>query len=206
MDSTWTPAWLGAAWTLVYAAVLVNHARHVWHLRGTHRWWHLSHVVMALGMIDMFVPTHTMPVGEDAGETVFAVAAVVAAAAAAVQLLRGAGYLLWLITIVDLAAMSYMFAMISDRSAPVTLVLVAWSLIEAALWAGGWGIRLFGARVADQASGMCEDAPSALSLRWSLTLMLLGMAYMFLAMQYGMGSMGGSHLHGPGTNMPGMHM
>ena len=83
--------------------------------------------------------------------------------------------------------MSYMFALMSLRYlVVVTVILAGWQLAEAAAWTTGrLGTRGQGAAV-----------------RISLALMSTGMAYMLLAMQFGMS--GGGH-GGPGMpGMPGM--
>ena len=186
VSSTWIPGWAGLTWVLVYAAIATWHLVHLTTMAGVSRLWHAAHVLMAAGMIDMFWPWGGMPAGPGAGEAVFAAAAVAAGFLALVTVTASRGRPvrgLWLLTAADLAVMVYMFALMSLRYLVVVTVLLAgWQLAEAAAWAAG---RLGRGHVT--------------GLRVSLALMSAGMAYMLLAMQFGMASAG----HG-GPGMPGM--
>ncbi|NMH97550.1 DUF5134 domain-containing protein [Pseudonocardia acidicola] len=227
MASTWLPSWLGYSWTAVFAVILIVHVWHAAVLAGRHRLWHGVHVLMAAGMIVMFLPTARMVVPAGFGAMVFGLAAVVVAGLRLGARVRGetvGG--LWLATVVDLAAMAYMFTLASFRVLWLTIALAAWLIVEAAGWASG---RLYtvleqgglgGARTAPVPASVPSDAASgsagpglpgaaarprpavvvhgtvhATWIRVTLALMALGMAYMLLAMQFGMGAMAG---------MPGM--
>ncbi|MGH3094390.1 MAG: DUF5134 domain-containing protein [Streptosporangiales bacterium] len=214
------PVWLRVAVSAAFFVVLVVH---VWHLVDCDRRaraWHGGHVLMALGMIDMFLPTHGMLVGAGVGEGVFAAAVVLVAGFLVVEVVRGARVgALWLVGGIDLAAMVYMFAMSQVRVSWLSWLLVAWFCLQAIGWASGWlgaaGRRGLGgsprARPALAGTGgpgaatrrsaaedveRDYDGAQSLSVRVTLLVMSLGMAYMFLAMQLGMTHMGGGV---PGT-------
>ena len=135
---SWLPYWLRI---VAVAAFLVVFAVHLWHLaaatpRG--RGWHLSHVLMALGMAVMFLPTSATFVPADAGEVAFAAAAVVVFGYVVSELVRhGRTCWLWLIAGVDLAAMAYMFGMPSMHLGWLTGLLVAWFTVQALGWLTG---------------------------------------------------------------------
>lgn len=226
------PVWLGVAASLVFLVVLVVH---VWHLfdegvRG--RAWHCGHVLMAAGMIDMFLPTHGMVVSAGIGEGVFAVSACLVFCWLLVGLARGASVgVLWIVLGVDLSAMVYMFAMSQVRIAWLSWLLVAWFVLQAAGWAtgrlsavvgrGGLGDTPCGAQAVVAETGgpgaasgaggpdaAARSAAHSVSIRLTLLAMNLGMAYMFVAMQLGMtgmtGDMPGMQDMGGMSGMPGM--
>lgn len=223
MNNGWLPTSVEAGWIAIYLCVLLAHAHHAWNLSGRDRLWHISHIVMSLGMIDMFWPTNR-PVGERAGEVVFALASVLALAVGVHAALHAMGWRAWVPSTVDLTGMVYMFAMMSHRTAGLTLVFVAWSLLEAILWASGYAFLALRLDPSDAASvdphgagtspginivqspatspsptttlarattpATVAGADHGWNLRLTLTAMTLGMAYMFLVMQYGMAGMG----------------
>jgi Domain of unknown function (DUF5134) len=216
--NAWLPTWLGIAATAVFVVVLAVHLRHL--AGGTRggRAWHTGHVLMALGMIDMFLPTSGMIVSAVIGEVVFALAAVSVGGFVVSRLVRrGRVSWLWPITGVDLAAMAYMFAMPSVRFGWLTGLLVAWFVGQALGWIIGRLSAIADAATAEPtdiaghhlATGAGVAAPGAtteratpatvahssahsLSIRATLTVMSLGMGYMFLAMQLGMTHMAGN--------------
>ncbi|MGH3672169.1 MAG: DUF5134 domain-containing protein, partial [Pseudonocardiaceae bacterium] len=134
----WLPDWLRI---VVVAAFLVVLAVHLWHLVGATprgRAWHLGHVLMALGMAVMFLPTSGMIVPSDAGEVVFAAAAVIVFGYVVSELVcHGRAGWLWLIAGVDLAAMAYMFGMSGTYLGWLTGLLVAWFAVQALGWLTG---------------------------------------------------------------------
>nr|WP_269151105.1 DUF5134 domain-containing protein [Spelaeicoccus albus] len=189
------PTWVQVSWIAIYVLVVLVHVHHAWSLTGLSRVWHLSHILMALGMIDMFWPT-TMPFGQAAGVTAFVVltTAVVAIGVGAVVSQRG--WRAWTFSAIDLGGMIYMFAMMSYRLAPLTLAYALWSVVEAALWATGLAHRLLRLHGAGTGTNDQTDAVTS-HKRWGLQLslaaMIIGMAYMFVAMQYGIPTSG---MHG----------
>ena len=209
MSSSWIPGWASLAWLLIYAVIAAWHVGHLAAAGRSLRVWHTAHVLVAVGMIDMFWPGGAMPVGPTSGQAVFGAAAAAVVAAIAVAAARGRPVgRLWVLTAADLAVMAYMFALSSVRYLVVlTTVLAAWQVAEAIAWASGYlcpavpGTRLV---AAGGARGLAVPRPASsghegLALRASLALMSLGMAYMLVAMQFGM------PMPGPaGPLMPGM--
>lgn len=138
MASPWLPSGVEWAWVVVFVAVAGVHLRHVTELSGRPRLWHSVHVLMAVGMIVMFWPGSSRIVPSTCGVVVFAVAGSVLVGVLLSEAVAGdkVGWL-WLANIVDLAAMVYMFAMMSTRLMWLTGALVAWFLAQAAGWASG---------------------------------------------------------------------
>jgi len=176
MTSSWLPGWVEVIGVIAYAVILVLHVWHAWRAGGLGRAWHVGHIVMAIGMIDMFWPGQ-MPVGELGGEVVFGTAAALSLAIGAYALAKQDNWRVWTVSTIDFAGMVYMFAMMSHQVAPLTLVFVVWSILEAVAWASGFAFAALG--VSDH----------GVDLRLSLAVMTVGMAYMFLAMQYGVPAM-----------------
>ncbi len=224
MENLWLPSWLGLTWTAVFAIVLTVHLWHVVVMTGQHRLWHGVHVLMAVGMIVMFAPTDRMIVSGGFGAVVFGTAAAgLAGALLGERVARGAGVgRLWLVSLVDLAAMSYMFAMMSIRLVWLTLPLVAWFALQATGWASGRLCTVLADRGLDGPSLVSAPALTAVgatatstppgvvgtrfqllpdpgeahhgavhssAIRVTLSLMAVGMAYMLIAMQFGMRGM-----------------
>lgn len=223
MHNSWIPAWVGIAWTVVFVIVLLVHVRHLVSMAGRERLWHGTHVLMSLGMIDMFLPGDRMVVGAGIGQLIFAVAAVAVLILIVADAANGKRViLLWPIAFIDLGSMVYMFAMMSTQYQWLTLLLTAWFVMEAAGWMTGF-LAAHGA--GDNGKHSCAPAPAPVLVsagvaadhepqpaepnddaalkesvhgwptRLTLTLMTLGMAFMFLATQYGMAPMT-SMMHG----------
>ncbi len=188
------PNWLAVIWTLVFLVILVVHARHVVETHGERRFWHSGHVLMAFGMVFMFAPVSLDHFNVPAGfwPLLFANAAGVVVAWGLARTLAGQAVNgLWAVLAFDLAAMAYMFSP-SGYVAPLTWLLVAYFAVQALLWATdryrrlddrvlirGFGVNPDGSLTATGASPLvCER-----DLRLSMSVMTLGMAYMFAAMQ-----------------------
>lgn len=187
MVNTWLPVWLRVVASGAFAVVLLIHVRHLRTAGPRGRVWHAGHVLMALGMLDMVAPTTSMLVPAWAGEVIFAGAALAVAGFALseffrAELARGRrlGWL-WPVVGVDLAAMVWMFAMPAPRLGWLTGLLVGWFALQATGWATG---RLDTAAEPD----VCRST-HRVSVRATLAVMAVGMAYMFLAMQLGMSPM-----------------
>ena len=197
------PTWLAVVWTLVFIAILVDHAVHLRDSRGQRRVWHSGHVLMALGMAFMFAPASIdhFDVPNGFWQLVFANGALAVLAWVIVQALDArAVNVLWLVMALDFGAMAYMFSP-SGFVAPVTWVLVAYFTLQALLWAGDRmraldHVTLFGGTLTLTAAGTvalrrggaaevtaAEPLVCFRDLRVSMSAMTLGMAYMFAAMQ-----------------------
>ena len=188
------PVWLAVIWTLVFLVLLVVHARHVLETSGERRFWHSGHVLMAFGMAFMFAPGSLDHFSIPAGfwPLLFANASGLVVAWMLARILYGQAVNgLWVVLAFDLAAMAYMWSP-SGYVAPITWLLVAYFGVQAVLWATdtyrkldhrltvtGFGVNPDGALTATAVQSLvCER-----DLRPSMSVMALGMAYMFAAMQ-----------------------
>ncbi len=198
------PAWMGAAWTVIFLVIAASHLRNMTQTTGQRRPWHACHVLIALGMAFMYAPPQIDPLTVPSAfwKLVFAAAGVIAA----VWAIGGVGrvsMLIWLLSSIDLCAMIYMVS--GPRrtdAAPVTGLLTAYVLGEAALWALDlyrrldgmtpvvrWGILASESGGTLSAASIGGDGASSgsligeLDISASMIAMALGMAYMLVAMQ-----------------------
>jgi len=199
MSNRWLPTALRVFAVLVYAAVV---AVHVWHLRAgarAERAWHSIHVLMALGMIAMYAPNGQAVVSAQLAKLVFTAATAATLLYIAAVLIRGQrlGWL-WVAAAADLAAMVYMFALPVSGFGWLTALLVGWAVLQALGWLTG--VLPAHADLGSPQPGCLTSTGSSrreISVRVTLAAMSLGMAYMFLAMTFGMSAM-------PATPMRGM--
>lgn len=228
--NAWIPGPVGVAWSVLFVVVLVVHVWHASVLGGRHRLWHLAHILMAAGMVSMFWPAGaTMLVPAVAGEAIYLAAA--GLLVVVVGRARGDTFgPLSLVSVADLGWMAYMFALTHTRLAWLSVAGAVWFAAQAAGWASGWLGRVLehrglgaGHRVSAPAhggaehrseygighgedeelrSGSVDGGHRDWSVRVSLTVMGAGMAYMLLAMQFGMASM--PEMPAVGGGMPGM--
>ncbi len=190
------PEWLAVIWTLVFIAIIIVHTRHVLDSDdGQRRIWHCGHVLMAFGMAFMFAPASIDHFDIPSGfwQLAFANAAIAAVLWTLTQALSGrAVNVLWLVMAIDMGAMAYMWSP-SGFQAPLTWVLVAYFAAQSLLWVsnrmrdvdhralfgGGLSITPGGA----VAMSAAEPLVCFRDLRFSMSTMTIGMAYMFAAMQ-----------------------
>lgn len=138
---TLLPTWLAVVLGIVSLLVLVPHITHVVATTGQHRWWHVGHIVMAIGMAQMFLFGMGNPFisGTFAGLFV-AITCLLLATTAWSRAREGTVNPLWIATAVDTAAMAYMYAPASARPATVTWLLIVYLVAQAVAWASGaWG-------------------------------------------------------------------
>lgn len=145
--NAWVPGAVGVFLSGLLIAIAAAHLVHATGQRPLPRRWHAFHILMALGMLDM-VPTGWMPVPPSVLVLVFGVAALAAVGVAAVTRLTESGPVwLWLVTAVDLAAMTVMSLVMSNSMAGptsmfawslVTVPVVMWLVIESTLWLTGF--------------------------------------------------------------------
>jgi hypothetical protein len=190
------PNWLAVIWTLVFIAVLVIHVRHVLDSDdGQRRIWHSGHVLMAIGMAFQFAPSSIDHFDIPSGfwQLAFANGAIAALIWILIQALNGRSVnVLWLVMAIDLGAMAYMWSP-DGFQAPLTWLLVAYFATQSLLWVtnrmrdvdhrtlfgGSFSITPGGA----VAMSAAEPLVCFRDLRFSMSAMTLGMAYMFAAMQ-----------------------
>lgn len=205
MDSL-LPTWLEIAWAAAFMSVAASHLRHMAQSGGQRRAWHACHVLMALGMGCMYMPSAWMPRTATASlwQLVFAAAGTLAALWA----LGGVGRVsanVWLLTALDLGVMLLMWSGDERRlAAALVWAVVAYLTVEAGLWLfdayrrldGSDGLlnwRLLsieaagavtgrGARVAAAQASASERLLGDLDITVSMLVMTVGMAYMIVAM------------------------
>jgi hypothetical protein len=179
------PDWLRTVWIIASGAVAVVHLRHVWVMNGQRRYWHIGHVLMAVGMAYMYLPhsAHLMP--KESGTTLYAAAAIGAVLAAVLFRLRvGIFNPLWIIVAVEMAAMVYMFLPMHTRSPTLSYLLAVYLSGVGTAWALGKWDRHY---LSDHGStvghiGSLPIRATAPALRVSLATMSGAMTYMLLAM------------------------
>ncbi len=215
------PDWLRYVWAAALVVVLVLHLRHAESMRGEVRLWHVGHILMAAGMIAMYLlPQADHPHLYWGGVALYG-ALTLAAGAYAATAWSGAGAPSWpwLASTVDMAVMTYMSLPRDDRPAWITYVAIAYLLVETLLWlvatapSAAPPSDLPEAAADERTDGATATAvrtrPSALArlnrpesdvtlgVRTTLAIMSLSMAWMLLAMQT---------MHMAGGVAPGMHM
>ncbi|ADJ17067.1 DUF5134 domain-containing protein [Halalkalicoccus jeotgali] len=189
--------WLRWPWIVVYAVVTVVHLSHAIDT-DCRQVWHSNHVVMAVGMGYMFLPTRLKAVSDEVWQITF----IIIAATIVVWVLhlwatqRTIDFL-WMISLFDVVAMIYMFAFPEAAIAPLTYLLVIYFILETIVWMGGvfdhtrqWG-RLLPVLIHSRLySRLIFHEPlvgsSSGRERMTLSAMAAGMAYMFIIMQSGM--------------------
>jgi hypothetical protein len=224
MSTFWSSPSIAACWTIVFILIGFVHVWHVALLPGRHRLWHGGHTLMTLGMIIMSLPSRTMLVPPATGTVVFTLAALALAGYVLSTRLRGGGVGgLWAAGIIDLGWMAVMFTeMTAAGPAWVNIIGAVWFVAQALGWATGLLGRVLDRHGLGSASaaagpeehhyrraddgGVVDGGTHDWSVRVSLTLMGLGMAYMLLAFNYGTsGSMPGmSPMPEMGGSTPGM--
>lgn len=198
---SWFPDYVTVPFCIVFAVILIVHAIHLTQVRGWARLWHTGHVLMALGMVDMYWPGGSMPVGERSGELIYGALTVIAVLIVGFRWARGHRDALWTLLAIDFAVMTYMFAMMSDRFELLTVLVSAWSLAQAAAWFSGQLAHeaeqehLTTSTGATGATQVIAPDRHQLSLRITLGLMGVGMAYMQFGMDDMSGEMGGGGHH-----------
>lgn len=149
---------VGTVWATLFVLVAIVHVAHMAVMPGRHRFWHGAHVLMAAGMALMFWPGGVQLVPARVAVAAYCLAAGTLAVVWIVAQLRRARLgPLWLVTLVDLAVMAYMFAMVTSRLAWLTMLGVIWFSAQMLGWASG---RL--GRVLER-GGLGEHRPSTLA-------------------------------------------
>jgi hypothetical protein len=191
------PEWLRWVWVAVYMGVIIVHLRHALTEGGQRRVWHGGHVVMALGMVYMFLPMHLKVVSDIVWGAAFTVVAAIILAWILWEWTdQRAVNLLWAISLVHMLAMVYMFALPGAAIAVLTYALVAYFGSETVAWLVGAFDDAGRRRLLPFAIGPHSPkahasvkplaCASPVELRATLCAMAAGMAHMFFAMQVGM--------------------
>jgi hypothetical protein len=191
------PEWLGVAGAVIFVAIAASHLRHLTTATGQRRQWHTCHVLIAVGMAFMYAPAALDPLNLPAGfwRIVFALACVLAALWSMGGAQR-APTIVWLLTAVDLGAMTCMWT--PSLAASLRWTLVVYLSLQASLWAVDAYRRLDGGTPVISRSALspvpagasltvahapAESLLGELDINASMVAMSVGMAWMFVAMQ-----------------------
>jgi hypothetical protein len=136
MSAGLLPSWLRIVWAAALAGVVVVHAWHALLMPGQRRWWHLTHIVMAVGMALMYLlPRIPYAALYSAGLGLFAVIALVVVTATVVARSReGAVNPIWVATALDYLAMTYMLINPGLRPDWLSYLFVAYLASEIVAW------------------------------------------------------------------------
>jgi hypothetical protein len=217
------PQWLRVFWTVILVVVLVLHLSHAVTMRADTRRWHIGHILMAVGMIAMYLlPQTDHPDLYRAGVLAFGLITV----AAGFSLVRAWTRTrrlswVWLATSLDMAIMTYMSTPADHFPAILTYLAAAYLLFEALLWLSaripdpGAPTRP-GASTEQQTPGTAShgavltltrpiialwnnrpESDVTTGVRLTLAVMSLSMTWMLVAMQ---------NMQSSGALPPGMHM
>lgn len=138
MEAMLLPQGVRVVWVAAFAYVIVSHLQHAAVMPGQRRWWHGTHVLMALGMAHMFLPVGLKGFPSVGWQALFTVAALAVAGWMVSARIRHRHFgSPWFDSLLGLAAMVYMFAIPGAAIAPLTYALVAYYLGDASAWAGG---------------------------------------------------------------------
>jgi hypothetical protein len=130
------PQWLRIVWAVALTGVLLLHLWHAWYIPGQPRWWHTGHIIMALGMMGMYLLGMAHSGLYRAGVALFAIMTL-ALVTTAVVFRRQERVLnpLWMASAVDMLAMTYMLLPPAAQPAGVRWVFVAYLACQALAWA-----------------------------------------------------------------------
>lgn len=184
------PMWVSVIWIVALAAVLVFHCGHLVHMGGQHRWFHASHIVMLVGMLYMYAGMafswNWIP-----GPIWVWLYALTSAAMVIWMIMRFAqkkpfSYL-WILALVQQAAMIYMWMPMTTWVAWLSWGLVVYFTFETIAWLVG----LCDDGKADRGNAVGPGdrslvMPLGHSTLWgkvSMAIMAASMAYMFAGMQ-----------------------
>lgn len=184
------PAWVDVLWIVALAAVLVFHCICLARMGVEHRWLHLAHAAMIVGMIYMYAASASAPTLVSA--RVWMWFYVVTTSAIVVWMLVCSGWerpfsYLWWPALVQQAAMIYMWASTSDWVAWLTYTFAFYFLIEALAWLLGLRVegmpgnaRAFGPGARSMVVPLGDGSPIG---KISMATMAASMGYMFVGMQ-----------------------
>lgn len=191
MTGTGIPDAARVLWTVLLCAVIALHGGHAVAQRGAYRWWHAGHILMAAGMVAMFLPVPMTSTTNDVGVLVYSCAAAGAVGYTGLSRDRtGIVDSVWLLSTVDMLVMVYMFLAPGSTPALLDNVLIGYLGLATVLWLTGVLPRWTGRRTAvAQASGGTATAVRAdlvlhctPAVRTTLAVMTASMAYMLAAM------------------------
>ncbi|WP_170220741.1 DUF5134 domain-containing protein [Amycolatopsis cihanbeyliensis] len=172
------PEWLRVAWIVALCVVALLHTGHMWAMNGRRRYWHAGHVLMALGMVYMYLPHRVQPVPAALAMALFGTATVLAVVVALVLWSRDRTVdLLWLLIAVEMSVMAYMFVPAAAQVVAIRYGLAAYLAGVGALWVLGRWDRHY---LAGPGAALESTRRASPALRLSLATMAAGMSYMLV--------------------------
>ncbi len=184
------PVWISVIWIVALAAVLIFHCGHLVRMGGEHRWFHSAHIIMLVGMIYMYamMAFNLTWISSTVWLWLFALttAAMIIWMITRIVGKKPFSYL-WILALIQQAAMIYMWAPMSNWVAAFTWALVVYFTLETIAWLVGLcddGKPGRGNAVGpgDRSQVVSLGHGSALG-NISMAVMAASMAYMFAGMQ-----------------------
>ncbi len=184
------PAWVMYLWIAALTAVLVFHCLHWIKMAGQHRWFHAAHIVMLVGMIYMFAMMEFKLdwVSKWLLVWLYALTTVAILGWMAVRIVQKKPFsYLWILALVQQAAMIYMWMPMSDWVAWLSYGLTAYFALEALGWLVGYIGDTKPGRGFAVGPGSRSDVVALGHTRFidnvSMAVMAASMSYMFVGMQ-----------------------
>ena len=181
-------------WLAALTAVLVFHCVHLIYMRGQHRWYHASHVVMLVGMLYMYA---SVAFRWDWFPQPMWLLVYVATSAAIIGWMmiwyeqrRSLSYL-WVLALAQQGAMIYMWMPMPDWTPWLSYALAGYFTLEATVWlTRTWNKPVHSGAVVGGAGSMVMTLkPSSALGNVCMGTMAASMAYMFVGMQLMMSPM-----------------
>ena len=184
------PTWVDVLWIAALLVVLVFHCIHLARMGGLHRWFHLVHIVMIVGMIAMFaIMGFTVSwLSSSAWMWLYAITSAAIVVWMIVRVVRRQPFsFLWILALVQQAAMIYMWAPMSNWVPWVSYALAFYFLIETLSWLlglcnDGAPGRRFAVGPGDRSLAM-PMGHTTWPGRLAMAVMAASMGYMFWGMQ-----------------------
>jgi LysM repeat protein len=181
-------------WLAALFAVLVFHCSHVVAMRGQHRWYHVTHVVMLAGMLYMYASVafgwDWFP--EPMWLFVYAAtsAAIIGWMMVRLERRRSLSYL-WVLALAQQGAMIYMWMPMADWVPWLSYALAGYFTLETIAWlTWAWSKPAFSRAVAGGVSSTVMALHPRLAFgHICMSMMAASMAYMFAGMQLMMSPM-----------------
>jgi hypothetical protein len=210
MGTDLLPPWVTWLWLVALAAVLVFHCGHLVQMRGQHRWYHASHILMLVSMLYMYASmefTWTW-LSHSLQAVIFTLSTAAIAGWMVYRFVQRRPFsFLWVLALIMQAAMIYMW--LPNWAPALTWSLVVYFGLETVAWlagllddtkpampveASGHGLRrsLPHGSLSERGSmsfGLGDRAvevplaQSSMTARVSMAVMAASMGYMFAAMQ-----------------------
>jgi LysM repeat protein len=175
-------------WIPALCAVLVSHCGHMIRMRGEHRWYHCAHIVMLIGMLYMYAAVafglNWLPA--PIWMIVYVATAVAIIAFMLVQCgQRHAFALLWVLALIQQAAMVYMWVPMAHWVPKLSYALTLYFALEATAWLTRAYSKPLLANAVVQTGGLAGMplAPKSVFGNVCMMIMAASMAYMFAGMQ-----------------------